>query len=473
MNKDLFYRKARELLDCEVGILEARKVCDDLLEDEIKVEMVTKLSSSKVQTKNLIEALVCLVIAAASVVLWILLGDGRYLTLLFGLLFILGLTVSYFSFLNLLRNKADYKSVSETGKEVGARSAEAKRGLASAMENRANLIRELNKMREEDESLAGRYWWDTGISPDSKLQLPGDVSLLDPSVSMNVRYELAHEVTVHERDNRLYCENIFTNGVAYTPDIVDTLYNSDKMAVLYHNDDVIRREKKGYCLLRLYAVVQNALDEIEADTKTVSHVEEKERRMQEYREKLDEYEIVYNGIFKKEGFYTNEEAALMGHRTTDEYLEESAYRLILERSKRDSINKQADYEEQTTYRRVFSNLYWNRYVTCAYVLMPIDPELDEQTAMILLPLEDLPTIEMTVRTASSDETYEGYLEEYRGQEALRVTLISRQCITLAVDNLLGEEVKAFLKIKPRNILEGKPKGLTDEEWVYLLWHGCS
>lgn len=331
-------------------------------------------------------------------------------------------------------------------------------------EARTTVLAALNTMRAENSELAGTYWWDTGIEPSYTvaLQLPG--KFIRPGDATFTG--LVNQLVFSDLPDGIYMESYITHKVSVPPKAVEEMLNSDDMAVIFKSKRILSQEHEKFTVMQIYSIYMEALEEIKSSTVRVRI--DKEEEMRAYREKLDSIERSMNF---SEGYITEQEAALYGHRTAEDAIEYGNFRDTLEIEHKRKLDAQPDFEETTRYKQVIGNMWDYTFVTCAYVFLSENSSSNGEIALIVLPRKEQPVVHLTMRADNPEEPFCGYLEKYLGKDALTVGQRNiRPSIRMLTNYLTEDDGKDCLNQLVRcNILSSKPQNLEDSEWCYLVW----
>lgn len=436
-----FRRLAKELAAVELQILEGHTYVSE--RQNVRWENMGKQHSQTVIG-------VCLGVAVAAVVLLNLIGDGGVTTIVLGVVLLGALLKAYLEW-------GVYKKQKEKQREVG----QVSDTVSDLADRRRSLIGQLNEIRQKMPEKSRRYWWDMNISPKgfNSAKLPG-------TTVEGWQFTAAFQVTVNERADGLYCEDFYDYAVSVSAEEVEQAMRNGGVAI-YRDEEVLSRPHDMFACIHLYAVRSTPIEEITSST-TYTSVD-KEAEMEAYREKLDAGEVLMNAAVG-DGLLTNREAALYGKRSVSQFGQEEFYRGMAELDRQEKIDAMLDYEENTTYRKTFRNLYKNEFLSCAMVFLSMEENTLGKTALIVLPRQEVSSVTLTVRLDKPKQALSGYLERYMGNEALVMgghTI--RPSIKMAAEQLFGGEFREQLHLKELDILAEKPSGLTDAEWCYLVW----
>lgn len=437
-----FRRLAKELASVELQILEGHTYVSE--RQNVRWENIGKQHSQTVIG-------VCLGVAVVAAVLLNLIGDGGVTTIILGVVLLGALLKAYLEW-------GVYKKQREKQRET-SRVSDTVDDFAN---RRRTLIAQLNEIRRKMPENSRRYWWDMNISPAGF-----DCAKLPGAAVEGWQFTAAFQVTVNERSDGLYCEDFYDYAVSVSAKEVEQALQTGSVTAIYRDGEILSHPQEMFACVHLYAMHSTPIEEITSNT--TSHRVDKEGEMQAYREKLDEREVLLNAAVG-DGMLTNREAALYGKRSVSQFGREEFYRGMAEMDRQEKIDAMPDYEENTTYRKTFRNLYVNEFLSCAMVFLSMEENTLGKVALIVLPRQEVSSITLTMRLDKPGNAVSGYLETYMGEEPLVVgkhTLCPS--IRMAAEQLFGGGFREQLQLKELDILEEKPSGLTDVEWCYLVW----
>lgn len=439
--KALFRQKAEQLAQVEAQILAGADY------SAVNPLRVNRTASRPTQ------ALVWLGVAAAGGALFALWGDGGVRSLVFGLVGLAGLFKAYLAWSSFRANRAEEAAENQITGQVTQWETQ-----------RAALRDELNRMRRDDASLQGVYWWDKDKNPAvaGKL-LPGKVPGYD-----RWRYDLLNPAYLNPEKGGVFLEDMRRFPVLVPGGDVRALLASQSapQAVVYRDPALLDGEDEVYRIMKLYAYTDEPIQEIEART-TRTRVD-KEAQWNAYQQKLDQMEIGLNAVGSRQ-LMTNMEMYLTGQKDVQEFARDQVRRGILESAAQSKIQAQDDWEERTTYRKVFQNLHRLTFVCCADVYLSCREGSAGRVAAIAVPRAEQSILRLTVRTPGGD-VLGGMLEDYGGSDGVENGgTIGKLSIEMAADWLLNGEARGVLQLKPRDVLAPRPAGLDDYEWAYLIW----
>ena len=429
-----FKSKARQLVDIERSIYSLMQKAGDQIDLAIAGTAGLPGAGSVV-----IPSVVTLMIAAA---IYVLRENGiAVIVLVLALLFMLG--KMYSSWQNYSMRKNAFKECAAFGKQADGLKKE-----------HARLIEELNALRKA--APERRYWWDAGLDPAITPKMPGQ-RLPDGEWRLGVFNELQLET----KTDGIYLHDFIRTPVFYKAEWVEAL-RTGKTAELYRNDAVYGSDATAYACMHLYAYIMTPIEEIEGET-TVRKVD-RERVLEEYRDKVDNLERSANLLLNGD-YLTNRTRYYAGRISVDDYYTHELYRSLAERDFKDRI---PDEVRHSRYTKGFNNLWQMEFLRCATIFIAADGSHAGETALILMPNEKQDAVYLTVRTKSSTELC-GYLESYVGMEPLIVGEYRiRPSLADFATTLFGSRYREYLGLHRRDVLSEKPRGLTDEEWVYLI-----
>lgn len=329
--------------------------------------------------------------------------------------------------------------------------------LAGLMQQRSDLISELNKMKSSDDKK--KYWWETGVMPSER-------SKWTPKLDLSEwKFGVFDEIKIVPKKDGLYCEDFVNEMTICSRKQAEKLCKSSDFCEIYRDNNAWSSKNNQFVSRYLYAYSMDQLEEITSHTTRVRI--DKEGEMKKYQNKLDEWERISN--WEELGtFDTNRELYDYDKISRKTYQNRSYDRNWMEYWKQDEINKMPDYEENTVYRQKFDNFYDMVFLPCAMILWEVKGDSVGRIASVFISRKIQNSIEFTMRAEVRECPSCGYLESYLESEPLIIggTRIKPD-IKMVADYLF--EKQTDYKFCKRDILEPKPNGLTDEEWCYLIW----
>ena len=328
---------------------------------------------------------------------------------------------------------------------------------------RDGLIEKLEAICKAEPSLDGNYWWKAGLNPAF------DFNLL-PGRQLNWQFVLLNHHWLSEKAGGLYLEDMQTFSISIPFEDGKKLVDSGDYAIVYKNDDLMRKNEKGFVYTHLYAYY---LEEVQEVTKSTTRTAiDKELERQAYRQRLDQQEILLNAVSRK-ALMTNEELNMTGRSSAEEYMQDSLVRGMLEADAEAKLSARGDYEEHTTYSKGFHGLYKVTLYNCADVLVSRKDNDEPICAAILVPRESQKIVQMYVRAAKRDNPLCGRIEPYGREPGYQELEPEGEkigpSIQMAVDHLLDAADAKILEIKNRDVLAEQPKDLDKYEFAYLIW----
>ena len=391
--------------------------------------------------------------AARSLGSLLLAGGGAALAVVL-LVCLAGLYKAYLAFNNYRADRREQRAADRAAGRVG--------GLA---EQREQLLRELGRLRAADPAPAGRYWWEQGKDPAvAGRLLPGRVPKYDQWT-----YELLDPMYFSRDGAGARLEDMRSAPVSVRGDDLRALAagRGAAAAVLYR-DDALLQQGAAFRVMKLFAYAAEPLEEIRSTT-TRTRVD-KDAQWEACQRKLDALEIGMNAAGRS-ALMTNQEMYLYGHKDIQEYAGDSLRRGVLEADAHRRIYGQDDYTERTTYRKGFHGLVRFTFICCADVYFSLAEGTRGRVAAIAVPREPQNEVRVTVRTPGDRPALGGALVAHGGHDAMEQgETVGRVSIQMAVDFLMGGEMRQTLGLRPRDVLAPRPAGLDDYEWAYLVWH---
>ena len=398
--------------------------------------------------------LVWLGVAAAGALASAALDGSGMPALAGGLVCLVGLYKAYLAFNNYRADRREQRAADRAAGRVG--------GLA---QQREQLLRELGRLRAADPAPAGRYWWEQGKDPAvAGRLLPGRVPKYDQWT-----YELLDPMYFSRDGAGVRLEDMRSAPVSVRGDDLRALAagRGAAAAVLYR-DDALLKQGAAFRVMKLFAYAAEPLEEIRSTT-TRTRVD-KDAQWDACQRKLDALEIGMNAAGRS-ALMTNQEMYLYGHKDIQEYAGDSLRRGVLEADAHRRIYGQDDYTERTTYRKGFHGLVRFTFICCADVYFSLAEGTRGRVAAIAVPREPQNEVRVTVRTPKDRPALGGALVAHGGHDALEQgETVGRVSIQMAVDFLMGGEMRQTLGLRPRDVLAPRPAGLDDYEWAYLVWH---
>lgn len=371
------------------------------------------------------------------------------IVLLFALLYLLGKTYSEW------KNYTGKKDAGKEGRSVADQ-------LETAQEERDYLIRELNALR--DSRSGKRYFWDIGLDPTRIPAMPGD--MLQPADEWTIG--VFNELQIENNKNGLYLHDFLREPLLCSARDIRPYLQQDS-AELYRDDAVIASNPTVYAIKHVYAFTMDPIEEIQGYTEVQTGG--KARARQQFNDQADEREKWWNEMMGGKGPITNEDAYYMGEMSDSEYWNEDTYRKLRER---EAVDSTPDTTEIPHYNKGFYGLWSMEFLSCALVLVAADGPYAGKAAWILRPNRPQKSLWFTVRMdqdASGNLTngIAGYLESYLAEDPLQWGNIELMpSLALFAEDLFNEDNRRQLGLHSRDVLADKPKGLTNEEWVYLI-----
>lgn len=356
---------------------------------------------------------------------------------------------------NRIKNAPEEMTEEERGRELVTR----------LEEKRAEIISQLNQMIQDNPKLDGNYWWKLNKNPAFEgKRMPGTIP--DPAVW---KYVCTHHYWFSETPAGYILEDMMRYFVGVGPEDARKLFDPQKVKIIYRNEELLQRKNtKGYLLMHLYAVHTEPIEEVRKST-TVTAVDRK-AEMARIRQKLDSIEIARNAALHKE-LMTDQERLLYGKSTVQEYVNDNAWRDLAEANAEARLRERGETETHDRYYKAFLGLYRVFLYNCADLLMNAEQTAHLECAAIGVPKTEQKIVQLYVRAPKGDldNPFHGRLESYDGEDAIEEFEGGVPSVRMAVDQLMNPEAARHIKLRKRDVLAPRPKGLDDYEFSYLIW----
>lgn len=339
--------------------------------------------------------------------------------------------------------------------------------VGSQEEKRKELLSRIGELCRKDPALNGNYWWKFGKDPAvhglaMEALLPGK-----EAKSSEWKFAMLNQMWFQEAGDVIYLYDMTEYAVLIEGKDARAMLEPGNGAVIYQNKDLLTEKAPGYALWHLYAYTEQPIEEISKSTTRTAVDKEAERAA--HQQKLDLMEIGLNAIGSKD-LMTNKEMQMTGRMSLQDYVQEDLVRGMYEADFESKLSARGDYDEHTTYSKGFRGLSHLSFYDCADILISVEEGTMGQCAAIVVPRENQKITQLFVRSNKKDHPFTGRVESYDGNPGLTLSDgVGSPSIKMAVEQLFTPSNIEFLHLKNRDVLEEKPEGLDEWEFVYLMW----